>query len=167
MAIKTYYQEDSSFCLCNCSRIAEVLGAVFVFLSPDFMNFTFLVQPLLVFTVFLLNIFDRGLVFGKFFLNILKNDFPMLVSTFREKEGLSHITFLFLFIFGSLLWIFWWLNLAYEKISVKPLLFNAFSYVSVALLNTFLSQGMSEIRLSIDFRSSFKILGGWFYCLWK
>ena len=88
-----------------------------------------------------------------------------MILTFKEKGGLFHIIFPFLFFFASLLLIFWSLDLIYENVSVKPLLFNAVSYVSFALVNTFSSQGMSEIRLFIDFGSSFKILGGWFDCL--
>ena len=87
----------------------------------------------------------------------------MLVLTFKEKGGLYHIIFLFHFFFFSFINIS--LDLICENVSVKPLLLNAFLYVSFALLNMFSPQEMSEICLLTDFASSFKILGGWFDCL--
>ena len=140
-------------------------GCNICLLWPNIMDFTFLVQRYLIFTVFLLNIFDRRLVFGKFFLNILKNNCSTLVLTFKENGGLYHITFLRLFFFASLLLIFWSLDLIYENVSVKPLLFSASSFVSFALLNTLSSQEMSEICLFIDFGSSFKIYDEWRYMM--
>ena len=124
------------------------------------MEFTFLMQLWLIFTVFLLNIFDIGFVFGKFFLYILKNTFPTFVLTFKEKGGLYHIIFLFLFFFSSLLMLVRLSGLIYVNPPVKPLFFNAFSYVIFALLNTFSLQEMSEIHLFIALGSFFKMLGG-------
>ena len=80
----------------------------------------------------------------------------MFVLTFKEKGGLQHLIFLFLFLFASPLLIFRSLGLLYENISVKPLLFNGFSNVSFALLKTFSSQEMSYIHFVIDFGSSLK-----------
>ena len=65
-----------------------------------------------------------------------------MAVTFAGKGGLYHIVYLFLFFFASMLLIFLSLDLIYENVSVKPLLLNAFSYISFALLNMFSSQEM-------------------------
>ena len=107
--------------------------------------------------VFLLNIFDSWLLLGKCFFKILKNIFPMFVLTFNEKGGLNQMIFLFrltlLSVFVS--FVFSWIRFA-----LKPLFFKASSYKDFASLKILSLQDVSEIRLLIDFGSSFKILGG-------
>ena len=82
--------------------------------------------------VFLLNIFDNGFALGKCFFSILKNNFPILVFTLKEKGGLNHIIFLLLFLFSSFRVFSSPSLLLYFNSSLKPLLRSACSYVDFA-----------------------------------
>ena len=115
--------------------------------------------------VFLLNIFENGFDLGKFFFSILKNNFPMLVFTLKEKGGLNHIIFLLLFLFSLFLVCHLLSLLFYFSSSLKPLLLSACSYVLFAASKISWLHEISVIRLLIALGSSFKIFGGWFECL--
>ena len=82
--------------------------------------------------VFLLNIFENEFDLGKFFFSILKNNFPVLVFTIKEKGGLKHIIFLLLFLFYLFL-VCSSLSLLYFSSSLKPLLHSACLYVLFAV----------------------------------
>ena len=82
--------------------------------------------------VFLLNIFDNGLDLGKCFFSNLKNNFPMLVFTLKEKGGLNHMIFLLLLLFSlfrvcSLLSLFLYFNSSLKQLR------SASSYVVFAV----------------------------------
>ena len=139
-------------------------GCNICLLWPDIIDFTFLVQTITNFYC-ILNIFDRGLAFGKFFLNILKNNFSMLVLTFKQKRMVVPYNFAFSLAFCfSVIDILITIFSIWKRFSKTTVI--QYFLVSFALSNTFLSQEISEICLFIDFGSSFKILGGWFDCLW-
>ena len=115
--------------------------------------------------VFLLNIFDNGFALGKCFFSILKNNFPILVFTLKEKGGLNHTIFLLLFLFSSFRVFSSPSLLLYFNSSLKPLFRSACSYVDFAASKISWLHEISAIRLLTDFGSSFKIFGGWFDCL--
>ena len=114
--------------------------------------------------VFLLNIFENGFDLGKFFFSNLKNNFPMLVFTLKEKGRLNHIIFLLLFLSLFLVCPFPSL-LLYFGSSLKPLLLSACSYVLFAESKIYWLHEISVIPLLIALGRSFKIFSGWFECL--
>ena len=115
--------------------------------------------------VFLLNIFESGLYLGKFFFSILKNIFPMLIFTLKEKGGLNHIIFLLLFLCPLFL-VFPLLSLLlYFSSSLKPLLLSASSYVLFVASKISWLHEISVICLLIVLGNSFKIFSEWFECL--
>ena len=115
--------------------------------------------------VLLLNIFENGFDLGKFFFSILKNNFPMLVFTLKEKGGLNHIIFLLLFLFSLFLVCHLLSLLFYFSSSLKPLLLSACSYVLFAASKISWLHEISVIHLLIALGRSFKIFGGKFECL--
>ena len=115
--------------------------------------------------VFLLNIFDNGFPLGKCFFSILKNNFPMLVFTLKEKSGLNHMIFLLLFLFSSFRVYSSPSLFLYFSSSLKPLLRSACSYVVFAASKIIWLHEISVIRLLTALGSSSKIFGGWFECL--
>ena len=56
--------------------------------------------------VFLLNVFENGFYLEKFFFSILKNNFPTLVFTLKEKGGFNHTIFLLLFLLSLFLYLY-------------------------------------------------------------
>ena len=115
--------------------------------------------------VFLLNILDNGFPLGKCFLSILKNNFPVLLFTFKEKGGLNHMIFLLLFHFSSFRVCSSLSLFLYFNSSLKPLLRSTCSYVIFAASKISWLHEISVIRLLTALGSSFKIFGGWFECL--
>ena len=115
--------------------------------------------------VFLLNIFKNGFHLGKFFFSILKNNFPMVVFTLKEKDGLNHIIFLLLFLFSLFLVCLFLSLLLYFSSSLKRLLLRACSHVLFAASKISWLHETSVIHLLIALDRSFKIFGGWFECL--
>ena len=104
--------------------------------------------------VFLLNIFENGFDLGKFFFSILKNNFPMLVFTLKEKGGLNQIIFLLLFLFSLFLVSPLLSLLLYFSSSLKPLLLSACSYVIFAASKIPWLHEISVIRLLIDLQEN-------------
>ena len=94
--------------------------------------------------------------------SILKNDFPMLVFTLKEKGGLNHMIFIFLFRFSSFRVCSSPSLFLYFSSSLKPLLRSACSYVVFAASKKSWLHEISVIRLLIAYGSSLKIFGGWF-----
>ena len=115
--------------------------------------------------VFLLNIFDNGFALGKCFFSILKNNFPMLVFTLKEKGGLNHMIFLLLFLFSSFRVCSSPPLFLYYNSSLKPLLRSTCWYALFAASKISWLHEISVIRLLIALGSYFKIFGGWFECL--
>ena len=101
--------------------------------------------------IFLLNIFENGCDLGKFFLSILKNNFPMLVFTLKEKGGSNHIIFLLLFLFSLFLVLPLPFLLLYLTSSLKPLLLSACLYVLFAASKISWLYEKSVIRLLFAF----------------
>ena len=81
---------------------------------------------------------------------------PILVLTFRLKGGLNQIIFLFRFIFPVLV------GGENFMLILCPLESNAFSYIGLAISNSFSLHEMLEILWLIIIGSCFKIVGGWF-----
>ena len=94
--------------------------------------------------VFLLNIFENEFDLGKFFFSILKNNFPVLVFTIKEKGGLKYIIFLLLFLF-SLFLVCSSLSLLYFSSSLKSLLHSACLYVLFAVSEISWLHGISVV----------------------
>ena len=103
------------------------LGARICLLCLDIINLMFFAQIKSIFMVFYLSILDDRFDLRKFFFSIFKNNFPMLIFTLKEKDGLNNIIFLILFslfLVCSLLPLFLYFNS-----SSKPLLCSACLYV--------------------------------------
>ena len=112
--------------------------------------------------VFLLNIFDNGFDLGKCFFSNLKNNFPMLAFTLKEKGGLNHMIFLLLLLFSSFRVCSSLSLFLYFNSSLKPLLRSASAYVIFAVSKISWLHEISVICLLIALGSFFKIFGGWF-----
>ena len=76
--------------------------------------------------------FKNRFELGKFFFRILKNNFPKLVFTLKEKGGLNYTIFLLLFLFSLFLVCSLLPLLLYFSSALKPLFLRASSYVLFA-----------------------------------
>ena len=95
----------------------------------------------------------------------LKNNFPMLVFTFKEKDGLNHMNFLLVSLFSSFR-VCWSVSLfLYFNSSLKPLLGSASLFVVFAVSKMSWLHEISGIHLLLALGRSFEIFGGWFDCL--
>ena len=139
------------------------LGARICLLCLDIINLMFFAQIKSIVMVFYLSILDDRFDLRKFFFSIFKNNFPMLIFTLKEKDGLNNIIFLILFslfLVCSLLPLFLYFNS-----SSKPLLCSACLYVLFPASKISWIHEIFGIRLLIALGSSFKVFGGWFECL--
>ena len=82
----------------------------------------------------------------------------MFVFTFNENAGLNHITVLLRFFFSKVSQsaVF----VLYVNLSLKPLFLSASQYIGIESQKLFSLDEMSDIRLTIDFGSCFKTIGG-------